>query len=79
MNRLFEVFETNEHGLALKVFDPELADQLDDYLTERRYVLYNIGFGRSHVEFYFGEVGDPARLRPILNAFCEELGLDTEG
>ncbi len=72
MKSNFNISETMEHGLILKVFDTEMADRLDDYLTETCYVFYTQRPTENCVEFFFGQVGSPEKLDEILNRFLTE-------
>jgi hypothetical protein len=69
MKQRSDVLEMTEHGLVMRISDSELADNIDDYLAEKCYVFYETKFGPNYVEFYFGQLGDPARLLEILKDF----------
>lgn len=76
MFKVFEIHETKEFGLTLRVSDTEIADKFDDYLTEVCHVSYATKFKPSYVEFYFGQVIDSRKLNTIIGSFCNmgEMG-----
>ena len=73
MKQWYEIIETVEYGLILRVMQTDLADQLDDFLTEKCYVLYSIKFDENFCEFSFGQAGEATKLKPLLDAFQEEI------
>ena len=64
----FTILETKENGTVLRVSDSELADQVDDFLTEECDAPYTIWFEETFVEFYFGAM-KLLRLRDIIEHF----------
>ena len=49
MNELFQLSDTDEYGTVLRIKDIELADELDDYLSEQCYVFLNQKFTSEYV------------------------------
>lgn len=69
MSKNFEIIETKEFGLSLKVNDVELADAFEDFLNEECYVLFDIKFEGTTVIFYFGVIGAEDKLRCLIESF----------
>jgi len=73
------VFKTNEeHGPYILIDDWGVADQLDDYLSEQEFVLYNRGSSESEsgselFEFWFGKAACHTKLEEIINRFKTKL------
>jgi hypothetical protein len=72
MKQWYEIIETVEYGLILRVMGTDLADQLDDFLTEKCYVLYNMKFDQNFCDFSFGQVCEATKLKLFLDAFQKE-------
>lgn len=65
----FQIIETNENGMILKVTDLELADQFDDFLSEKCYIFYTQKFSTNFVEFFFGQLGSTSKLTDFIEKF----------
>jgi hypothetical protein len=66
-----EITEYPEHGVVLKCCDIETADQLEDFLTESRFVLFNTGRDEDGMLFYFGQAGSISKVEELYKDFCE--------
>lgn len=70
-----EVKISENNGPYVVVLDFELADELDDYLGEKEYVLYNIVNIHSSsktvdgMEFWFGKAASEENIKNILKRF----------
>ncbi len=64
-----EITETEELGVILHCADVELAESLEDYLTERCFVLFNIRPQGTTVSFYFGQASSPGKVRQLFERF----------
>jgi hypothetical protein len=72
MNILFK--NSDDHGPYIILDDWEISDQLDDYLSEKEYVLYNIGSSKMEsgdelFEFWFGKAACEEKIREIIGRF----------
>ena len=67
-----EITETKDLGVILHCKDVEIADGLEDYLTERCFVLFNIRPQGATVSFYFGQVSCPDKVRQLYERFLIE-------
>jgi hypothetical protein len=68
-----EIQELHEYGTILKIGDTEVADQFEDFLTEHRFVLFNVKFEPDGVSFYFGQASSAARVRDLYNVFSRDV------
>jgi len=69
---------SKEHGPYVTIDEWGVADQLDDYLGEKEYVLYNrsTSKGDSGVEvfeFWFGKAASEEKLKDIIERFKESI------
>ena len=71
---MFEIQETIEQGLFLRIYDSEVADAFDDFLSEECYVLSEIKFEKSFAVFYFGVLGSKEKLQNLIEAFEKKHG-----
>ena len=69
MNSVFEITETEEHGTFLRVNDVNLADELDDFLTEECYVLFEQRLEPDHVVIQFGQASSSDKVRALIERF----------
>lgn len=69
MSEIYEFRETEKHGVFLKVSDLDLADEFDDYITEKVYVLYNASFSDLSVEFCFGKAASISKVKDLVERF----------
>jgi hypothetical protein len=72
MRPKFELTDSSEFGVVLKFFDVEMADQFDDFLTEKCYVHYSTKFDRDSREFYFGQAGSREKILTLIERFKNE-------
>ena len=76
MNIIFK--NSEEHGPHILIDDWDTADQLDDYLGEKEYVLFNRGSSKSDsgielFEFWFGKDASEEKLRQIIERFKSSI------
>jgi hypothetical protein len=68
---------SDKYGPYVRVTDWEVADELDDFLGENEFVLYNIKSVDSNTgervatEFYFGKIACEYKIRELLKRFRE--------
>jgi hypothetical protein len=77
MSQIIEVSDTVEYGPVVRVFDRELADAFDDFVTENFYGFYDTKFAERVVEFYFGQFGSVERLKDVVQRFEAQHGSRT--
>lgn len=65
----FEISESKEYGVILKINDTELADEFDDYLTENSPISYSLKFSESNVEFFLGRFVDVEHIQNLVTKF----------
>jgi len=51
-----------------------LADQFEDFLTERCFVLFNTKFDEARVSIYFGQASSIENVRELYERFLRETG-----
>ncbi len=71
-----EIFESQEYGTVLTCASPELADQLEDYLTECCFVFFNIKIVLAVVSFFFGEASNPINVRLLFDRFMHSRAIE---
>jgi len=64
-----EITETEDLGVILHCKDVEVADGLEDFLTERCFVLFNIRPQGATVSFYFGQASSGDKVRQLYERF----------
>jgi hypothetical protein len=69
----FHVDEEPPYGVVLRCTDVELADQFEDFLAEKNYVLFDIKFQEAEVLFYFGQASSLDAVRSLVDRFEAEL------
>jgi hypothetical protein len=65
----FRVDEDPQYGVVVQCFDVEVADQFEDFLSERNYVLFHVKFEGPAVMFYFGQASSREKLEAIIERF----------
>lgn len=58
-----------EIGVVLEFADREVADAFDDYLTEKRFVLFKLQETPGGLRFLFGEASAADRVSALLGDF----------
>lgn len=69
----FQVDEEPTYGVVLRCTDAELADQFEDFLSEKNFVLFNTKFQEAEVLFYFGQASSLDAVRKLVERFEVEL------
>jgi hypothetical protein len=62
----------NDYGVSITVNNKNLADSLDDYLTENFFILYNIKDESAGTQFLFGQAASESKLKDIMTLFFNE-------
>jgi len=73
---LFRVEEDVKFGVVARCMDAEVADEFEDFLSERNYVLFNTKFEENDVLFYFGLASSQDRVKLLIQRFQAEAGDD---
>ncbi len=68
-NELFEIKDSPEYGAILNIKNSELADQFEDFLAEKCFVLFNIKFESDIVEFFFGQASSVDKVKELVDRF----------
>jgi hypothetical protein len=68
-----EILETDEYGVVLRCRDIEVADKFEDFLTEQRFVLFNIRPEDGNISFFFGQASVPARVQELYEQFSHDV------
>ena len=50
----------------------ELADEFEDFLTEKCFVLFTTKMEPGLVTFYFGQASAPSKVQELFNRFDQE-------
>jgi hypothetical protein len=61
-----------KYGTVLSMKDVELADRLEDFFTEKHYVLFDPRFDQDTVFFYFGQASSVEKVRTLYEQFLSE-------
>jgi len=69
MREIYEVYETEEQGVFLKIKDLDVGDQFDDYLAGEIYVLSDVSHHDEHVEFSFGRAASVSKVQQLIEEF----------
>ena len=72
MNNLIsnvQIMEDPEYGVILVCQDLELADQFEDFLTEKHSVLFHIKLETNQVSFFFGKTNTASEVKELFNQF----------
>jgi len=72
MDKRFKIYETQEHGVILEIYDTELADKFDDYLNENCYVFSELRFESDYVCFYFGQASHLEKVGILIKNFLNK-------
>lgn len=68
-NSNVQIIEDPEYGVILVCQNLELADQFEDFLTEKHSVLFHIKFERNQVSFFFGKTNTTSKVKELFNQF----------
>ena len=64
-----QIIEDPEYGVILVCQDLELADQFEDFLTEKHSVLFHIKLEPNQVSFFFGKTNTTSKVKKLFNQF----------
>ena len=64
-----EIIETEDLGVVLHCHDVDAADRLEDFLTERCFVLFNIRPQGACILFYFGQASSVDKVCQLYDRF----------
>jgi len=64
-----QIIEDPEYGVILVCQDLELADQFEDFLTEKHSVLFHIKFEPNQVSFFFDKTNTISKVKELFNKF----------
>lgn len=67
-----EIGETAEFGVTLQCKDAEIADQFEDFLTEKCFVLFNLRPQGEEISFYFGQASTQEKVRELYARFLSD-------
>lgn len=65
----FHVAEDPLYGVVLRCTDAELADQFEDFLSEKNFVFFSTKFQEAEALFYFGQAGSLDAVRSLVARF----------
>jgi hypothetical protein len=71
-NNDVEILETPEYGSFLVCRDAEVANQFEDFLTERCFVLFKVSLDGDKISFFFGQASAPSKVRDLYERFTNE-------
>ncbi len=69
MDTRFEIYETKDHGVILRINDTELADEFDDFVNKDCYIFSELKFESNCVHIYFGQAGCMEKVRDLVEKF----------
>ena len=68
-NKVFDISDSKEYGVILKINDIELADDFDDFLSEDCYVFSQMKLETDCVYFYFGQASNVEKVKHLVKKF----------
>lgn len=71
MDNRFEIIETHDYGVMLKVKGYELADEFEDFIMEDRHVLNDCKCENDEATFAFGHAGCVEKVRNFVERFLD--------
>lgn len=72
MEVIYEIWETDEHGVFLKINDSDVGDEFDDYLNEEVYALSDHSEQDGCMEFSFGRAASVSKVQQLIKEFKEK-------
>jgi len=72
MDRSPTITESKEYGTALALGSVEFADEFEDFLTEKCFVLFTTKTEPEVVTFYFGQASAPSKVQELFSRFEQE-------
>lgn len=70
---MFHIDEEPAYGVVLRCTDAEVADQFEDFLSEKNFVLFSTKFQGAEVVFYFGQASSLDAVRRLVERFEGDL------
>lgn len=64
-----QIIEDPEYGVILVCQDLELADQFEDFLTEKHSVFFHIKLEPNQVSFFFDKTNTTSKVKELFNKF----------
>ena len=64
-----QIIEDPEYGVILVCRNLELADQFEDFLTEKHSVLFHIKLEPNQVSFFFDKTNTISKVKELFNQF----------
>ncbi|URM39756.1 hypothetical protein [Acinetobacter sp. AS23] len=64
-----QIMEDPEYGVILVCPNLELADQFEDFLTEKHSVLFHIKLEPNQVSFFFDKTNTTSKVKELFNNF----------
>lgn len=68
----YKIYNTEEYGTVLDIYDANIADELDDFFATDCYVLVNLKFTDNLVTFHFGQAACIENVRKLVKEFRKE-------
>jgi len=69
MTEVYQLRETEKHGVFLRINDLDIGDEFDDYLSEEVYVLFNLSLHDDYVEFSFGKAASVSKVKQLVDEY----------
>lgn len=66
-----KILKDLKYGVVLEIKDRETADAFEDYLAEKRYVLFQLQDSLDAARFLFGEASAPDKVAELFKNFLE--------
>ena len=68
----FKIEIEPNHGIIVVINNELEADEFDDYLTEERYIKYDLRSDNDKTSFFFGEGSNENSIKKIIMDFKEK-------
>ena len=65
----FNIFCNEKYGAQILTESEDLADEIDDYLSEKYYIFYDRSFSDGEYAFHFGQASDVEKVKSIMSNF----------
>ena len=67
--KMYKIHHDDKYGVVLTIQDSNVADELDDFLTENHYVFYDLRPHTASTEFYFGQASSIDKVEEMVAAY----------
>lgn len=70
-----DIVDSPDYGAILICKDIDLAEELEDFLTESCFVFFNVKLSLDSVSIYFGQASSSEQVKTLYEKFIAEKGV----